>query len=354
MDESSSPAEADVPVAAEAPTAGAEAEQTAGTEATAAQGSAVGDADAAAPAKSADAGAMAAPAAQSEPFEFGGRTWGSREEAEHSWKSWEGRIQAEQATSTELRKLVNEYWDYVQNVSKENEAYRAQIEKPAATEVEAAQSPAIDFDQIGRLMKLAQSNGLDPMTVGIKAYAQQAEKAYDAKLEARLATIERPIQDMENRQVETQAEQQMFLWAQGVKRNDGETAFPELQRESLDEAFAARLYGTWKRLGEEFGVKYAYSIPGFDYAYRLTRETMPQPAPAPTPGPGRTNSPAVRRDAQGRFTSLGDDARAASEITGTQPNPTKREARQTTQEALEELTAMKPVRIGETDLGFFS
>src|SRR3990172_6045225 len=31
-----------------------------------------------------------------EPFSFGGREWKSRDEAEHSFKSWEGRIQAEQ------------------------------------------------------------------------------------------------------------------------------------------------------------------------------------------------------------------------------------------------------------------
>src|SRR3972149_980113 len=42
-----------------------------------------------------------------EPFSFGGREWKCRDEAEHSFKSWEGRIQAEQAKVRDYEARLN-------------------------------------------------------------------------------------------------------------------------------------------------------------------------------------------------------------------------------------------------------
>lgn len=288
----------------------------------------------------------AEPASVSEPYLFGGREWKDQAEAEQSWKSWEGRIQAEQGRNKELSQNLQNYWDYVQAVSKENEEFRTQLGKAQpAPEVKAEEKEkegGIDFDQIGRLMSMARTQGLDPMTVGIRAYAAQAEKMVEAKIADRVASLEQHVEQTQEANLVQNADKEMFVWAQGLKYDTGQPAYPELQKEGLNQEFVSNVYRTWKKLGEEFGVKYAYSLAGFDYAYRLSREIAAAAAP-----------PAAR-DERGRFTASNEAARAASDITGTQPNPTKRVAKTETQLMLEELDAVKPVKFGTTDLGFFA
>lgn len=301
-----------------------------------------------APTKEAEAQAteaepQAAAEVAAEAFEFGGKSWQSKEEAEQSWKSWEGRIRAEQERAKSHEQRVNEYWEYVQAVSKENEDLRAATQ-PKEPEKEA---PKVDFDRIGRLMDAAQKQGIDPMSVGIRAYAEMAEAVYSQKLEDRLKAVEAPIHQMEEAKAVSEADRQMFLWAQGLKGGAGESLYPELQSSNLNEPLARTVYRVWKELASEFGAKYAYSAPGFDYAYRLAKDVMPAQAQA-------TIDANRARDAQGRFTSMQADAEAASGITGTNPNPVKPKAqRSETQQMLDELSAIKTVQIGETDLGFY-
>jgi len=287
-----------------------------------------------------------------EPFSFGGREWASREAAENDWKSWEGRIQSEQSKVRDYEARINEYWDYVQAVSRENDEFRAK--STAETEKTATPAaPTVDFDQIGRIMEIARNQGMDPMAVGMKAYAAQAEKVYEHKLSERLAAVEGPIQDIQNASAEKTADREMFLWAQGLKDSTGSPAFPDLQPSSLNEDLVVNVHRVWKQLSREFGAKYAYSAPGFDYAYRLAQDMTPARAITDAPAAGMPPQD-MARDASGRFTSGASAAAASSDLTGNQPNPTRaRQVKSPTQEMLEELSAIQPLKIGSTELGFF-
>ena len=290
-----------------------------------------------------------------EPFSFAGREWTSREQAENDFRSWEGRIQAEQATVRDYEKRLNEYWDYVQAVTRENEELQAQeeayLQAPDEVNAPRADAPKIDFDQIGRLMEIARNQGMDPMAIGMKAYAAQAEKVYEDRLEARIAAVESPIIEMQNASVEQTADREMFLWAQSVRDENGQPAFPELQKGSLNEDLVVNVHRVWKQLAREFGPQYAYSAPGFDYAYRLAYDLTPRQDQG---GPSQGQDSGRPRDDQGRFLPAQSAASAASDITGNQPNPSRSRApKSSMQEMLEELTAIQPVKIGTTDLGFY-
>ena len=289
-----------------------------------------------------------------EPFSFGGREWKSRDEAEHSFKSWEGRIQAEQAKVRDYEARINEYWDYVQAVSRENDEFRKSSETPAPTGKEVPTAPSVDFDQIGRIMEIARNQGMDPVAVGMKAYAAQAEKVYEHKLNERLAAVEAPVTQMQDAAVENNADREMFLWAQELKDTTGNSAYPELQKDGLDENLVVNIHRTWKQLAREFGPQYAYSAPGFDYAYRLAKDLTPAANSGQQTAQAQpeTVSQEVVRDAQGRFSNSA--AEASSDLAGNQPNPVRARVPKTaTQEMLEELTALKPVKIGTTELGFY-
>jgi hypothetical protein len=172
---------------------------------------------------------------------------------------------------------------------------------------------------------------------------------YEHKLNERMAAVEAPLQNMQNATAEQTADREMFLWAQGLKDANGAAAFPDLQAKGLDEGLVLSVHRIWKQLSREFGPKYAYSAPGFDYAYRLAKDMAPRAASAPT-----AVSPEAPRDAQGRFLSTQSAAAAASDISGNQLNPTRdRPKKSSTQEMLEELSAIKSVKIGGTDLGFY-
>ena len=201
------------------------------------------------------------------------------------------------------------------------------------------------------LMEIARNQGMDPMAIGMKAYAAQAEKVYEDRLEARIAAVESPIIEMQNASVEQTADREMFLWAQSVRDENGQPAFPELQKGSLNEDLVVNVYRAWKQLAREFGPQYAYSAPGFDYAYRLAYDLTPRQDQG---GPSQGQDPGRPRDDQGRFLPAQSAASAASDITGNQPNPSRSRApKSSMQEMLEELTAIQPVKIGTTDLGFY-
>lgn len=279
------------------------------------------------------------PASGNTPFEFGGREWASQEEADQAFRSWEGRIKAEQSKVKDYESRINEYWDYVQAVSKENQQFRTQME---TTEPKAeAKDEGIDFQKITRLMEIAKNQGYDPMTIGMKAYAQMAEERFNKTLDEKVKAISEPIEHMQAERQEREADKNMFVWAQGLKASDGQPAYPELQSSSLDEGLVTSVHRIWKELSRTYGPQYAYSTHGFDYAFRLAKDLSPTPVP-----------PSQNRDEQGRFLPARAAASASAEVAGSQPNPVKPN-RTESQQMLDELAAIKPVKIGETELGFY-
>lgn len=312
-----------------------------------------GGADAAteSPGEQGDAPAEPAAAAQ-ESFDWAGKTYKSREDAENDTKAWLGRLEQAQELAETRTKQANEYYEYVTAISKENDMLRERLEAldkgdsapaPNGKDKEKGVGP-IDWDQLARIRAHAEKLGMDPVATVLKTYHEKMEAAYEEKLQKRLESISAPIEQMEQEKMATQANRELFLWAQSQRLRDGRAAYPELQKEAVDEAFITKMYDIWGKLNSQYGAAFAYSAGGIDFAYRLAKEGTPAPSPSPAASPPR--------DAQGRFMPARNDAATASELTGTQPNPAKpRKSR--VQEALEELGAHKPVKHGETELGFF-
>jgi hypothetical protein len=271
-------------------------------------------------------------------YQFGGREWANQEEAEQSFKSWEGRIQAEQSKVKDYSSRLNEYWDYIQAVSKENQEFRAKAAAPAP---EVKKDEGVDFNRIQKLMEIARDQGYDPLAVGIKAYHQMSDELIQKTIDEKLRVVSEPIETMQAERQEAEADRNMFLWAQDLKSKDGTPAYPELQSGSLNEGLTTVVHRVWKELSKTYGPQYGYSAHGFDYAFRLAKD-MYHPAP-------QEEKP---RDEQGRFLPSRAAAQASAEVAGSTPNPVK-PRRTETQEMLEELAAIKPLKIGETDLGFY-
>jgi len=291
----------------------------------------------------------------SEPFVWAGQEYRSKEDAEQDSRTWRGRLQAEQSRGAERDKQINEYWEYAQAISKENDELRARFESPdtnkkTATEADATSTvEGVDWDRLARVRANAEKLGLDPVATVIRAYDQDVSKLMEKKLstllDERLRGIEEPVRSMEEAKTVNSANREMFLWAQSQK-NGQAAAYPELQKDTLDEGFTSTMFQVWDRLGKEYGPKYAYSAAGIDYAYRLTRDAIGKPAGSPAPS-------SAPRDANGRFTAANADGQASSEMAGTNVNPTKTVKKSWAKEALEELGAHRPLKNGETELGFY-
>ena len=61
----------------------------------------------------------------SQKYQFGGKEWDSIDQAEQAFKSWDGRIKAEQEKAEKYALQLSDYYEYVQKVGKENEELRA-------------------------------------------------------------------------------------------------------------------------------------------------------------------------------------------------------------------------------------
>lgn len=287
------------------------------------------------PTEEAKAG-LEAEATGSAPYAFGGREWASQADAEQSFKSWEGRIQAEQAKVKDYESRLHEYWDYIQAVSKENQDFRSKAEKPEPKA--EAKDEGLDLAKVQRLMEIAKTQGYDPSVIGMKALAQMQEERFTKLVDEKLSAVQAPLQNMEAQRQEATADRNMFMWAQGLKTQDGSPAYPELQSASLNENLVTAVHRVWKDLSKTYGPEYGYSAHGFDYAFRLAKDLFPQP-----------DKP---RDEQGRFIPSRAAASASAEVAGTQPNPV-RPKRTESQRALDELAAIQPVKIGTEELGFY-
>ena len=285
------------------------------------------------------------PAQVSEPFKFLGKEWESIAKAEEVLGSQEGRISKLNESNALYAQRLNEYWEYIQAVDAELKELRSKAtQEPAKESEEKAVSEDDEeewYQTVRTAMELGKSRGIDPLEVAIQAVNQRFEKKLNDKLESRLAEATQPIRELEENRAETEAQTNLFVWGQ-------KQGYPELQRESLDQPFVAELYKTFKSLAAQYP-QFAYSGTGFDYAYRLTKDHYaPASAQAATPG----SAPQPARDEKGRFIGSNAAASAASDMSGTtadlnRPKPDE------VQEMLQSLGKIKPITVGETNLGFF-
>ena len=287
------------------------------------------------------------------PIEFAGREWESMEAIEQSFKSWEGRITAANEKVAEYETRLSDYYEYVQNVGRENEELRKQItgETPASRELpegDAKEVPTeVDLKKVLRVAKLAADQGIDPVEAAIKLYDHESKLVMDARLEDLEARLSAPAEEAKAQTEAANAEREMFAWAQGATDDDGQPRYPMLQKDKLDEEFVGNVYKSWQALMEQFGAKYAYSQIGLDQAYGLAERY------AIVSGDFQPDTPDAKpkRDTASRRV-MNADAEAASDLTGETPSlnrPKKSMAKQ----RLQELQDHKEVTLGGESLGFF-
>jgi hypothetical protein len=294
---------------------------------------------------------------QSSGFKFLGRDWESLTKAEEVLGSQEGRISKANETIRGHEQRINEYWDYVQAVSKENEELRAAAEAKVQAQAEpekAEGSRETWMKQVKLAMQIATQRGIDPNEVLMHAIEERLMQETEKRINERVEASTQPLREYEQqRQVDT-AQQALFKWAQG-QGVEGSARYPELQKSALyaqdgklsdneNTKFVGTLYEIFNHFATQ-NPQFAYSGPGFDYAYRLAKEFHGMaPTPAATAAP-------QSRDENGRFLSNGA-ARAASELSGTNAS-LDRPARDEVQDRLKDLGKHSTIKIGSTDLGFY-
>jgi hypothetical protein len=293
---------------------------------------------------------------QSNGFRFLGKDWESAAKAEEVLGSQEGRITKANETIRGHEARINEYWDYVQAVSKENEELRVAAEERAQPKEDASAqaegSRESWMKQVKLAMQIATQRGIDPNEVLMHAMEERLMQETEKRISERVEASTQPLREYEQaKQIDT-AQQTLFRWAQGQSVS-GSVRYPELQKDALykdgrlSDNDNTKFVGTLHEIFNHFATQnpqFAYSGPGFDYAYRLAKEFHSAP-PAAAP-----STPQLRDDS-GRFLSNGA-ARAASELSGTSPT-LDRPDNDSTQRALKELGKHSTIKIGNTDLGFY-
>ena len=291
------------------------------------------------------------------PIAFAGKEWDSYEAIEQSFKSFDGRVRAAEERAQDYETRLADYYEYVQNVGKENEELRAQLNgaTPAADDAtpasgEPAGPTEVDMAKILRVAKIAEERGIDPVEAALKLYHSESQTVMDARLAEMEKKLSAPLEEMSATAEEAQAERELFKWAQDLKDAEGKHRYPMLQsgENGVDEEFVGNVYQAWSALGQTYGAKYAYSQTGLDQAYRLAAEYAEQQGGSPAaPAPTQPKRQSASR------TLANADAEAASDLTGETPNinrPKKTPGKQ----ALEELGMLSEVKIdGGESLGFY-
>lgn len=286
------------------------------------------------------------------PILFAGREWDSLEQIEQSFKSWEGRIGASEEKVRDYETRLTDYYEYVQEVGKENEQLRARLSgeapAPEGTPAPAAEKPVgVNMKRILNVAKLAEErHGIDKTEAALKLYDEEMRAVMDGRLSEMEQKLSQPFETAKDQALTAQAEREFFSWGQGTQAEDGSARYPMLQADNLDEGFVSNVYEAWQAIGQKFGPQYQFSQLGLDQAYSLAERYAIQTGEFeyadPTPSTVRTPS---RRMAN-------SDAEAASDLTGETPS-LSRPKKSGSQTALEELGAHKEVTIGGESLGFY-
>jgi hypothetical protein len=290
------------------------------------------------------------------PIAFAGKEWESYDAVEQSFKSFDGRVRAAEDKATDYETRLADYYEYVQNVGKENQQLREQLNGGAqaadATPApdQAAAPTEVDMAKILRVAKIAEERGIDPVEAALKLYHLESQSVMDNRLASMEKKLSAPMEEMESKTQEAQAERELFTWAQELKGDDGTFRYPLFQPgdNGVNEEFVGNVYQAWQALGQNYGAKYAYSQTGLDQAYRLAQEYAAQNGGMPE----ETAAKEPPRKSASR-TLANADAEAASDLTGETPNinrPKKTAAKQ----ALEDLGNHREVSLdGGESLGFF-
>ena len=286
------------------------------------------------------------------PIELAGKEYPSLEEADQAMRSWDGRIRASEEKSRDYEQRLSDYYEYVQNVGKENEELRAQA-GTAIPEGEAdtpAAPTEVDMNRVLELAKVAELQGAEPMEAIAKIYDMESKKIMDHRLTEMEERLSAPMEQMQEQATEAQAERELFQWAQDEVDEDGDIKYPMLQQDNLDPDFIGNVYEAWASLGQKFGAAYAYSQVGIDYAYDLAQDyALSEEGGYEEEGVSEDELSGVSQARE--YTNA--DAEVASDLTGETPI-LDRPKRTAGKAALQELQDLKEVSFDDGEsLGFY-
>jgi hypothetical protein len=309
-------------------------------------------------------------------FTFLGKEYDSQEAAEQALGSWEGRIKAEQTRRQDSNQRLEEYWRYVEEARAKNQELVKRLEELEKGEPAEKEEPknfveSIDWEQVQRVQQIAEQQGYDPLTTGVRMVVENMDKHYQGKMDELRAELSAPIEAQQDQQAFDKASEEIFVWAQSQENEDGTPFYPELARTEdgvTDPVFATNMYSAWRKLAEQ-NPEFGFSPESMDYAYRLAKEFHESavssdggispdggtPTESETLETGKAPSQAtVARDAKGRFVSS-EDAAVEAASTGTQAvDPTTPGAPVDESAALlAKWDKIKTVQHGDEDLGFF-
>lgn len=285
------------------------------------------------------------------PVTLAGVEYASLEEADQAIRSWDGRLKSANETIKARDTALSDYYEYVQNVGRENEELRAQHgTPPEGTEDAAPVTPTeVDMTRVMELAKLAELQGAEPMEALAKIYDMESKKIMDAKLVEMEERLSAPMEEMATQATEAQAERELFAWAQNEVDEDGDIKYPMLQQEHLDPDFIGNVYEAWSALGKKFGAAYAYSQVGIDYAYSLAQDYALDSGEYEEQGVSEDEPSGVSQARE--YTNA--DAEVASDLTGETP-VLDRPKLTAGKAALKELQDMKEVSFDDGEsLGFY-
>lgn len=303
-------------------------------------------------------------------FRFLDKDYDDLEAAEQSYKSWDGRIQAETQRRQDAEKRNEEYWRYVDEASKQNQELLKQVEelKGKGTEEKDPQESkdlveSLDWDSIENVMKIAANQGHDPQMVGMRMVAQQMGEHFQGRLDTVKSELSAPIEAAkESDQFETAA-LELFKWAKTQENDQGEALYPELVGEGDhvgDPDFTRSMYSAWQTLAKT-STEFGFTAEALDYAYRLASDAAAKPRaetptePAATETESAPGSAEIARNAKGQFTKPNGVAAEAASMGTSGMDPTSQPVIDEGRELLNRMAKIKQVKAVKDgpDLGFF-
>ena len=249
---------------------------------------------------------LSGPAAAQPPaerFSFMGKDYESRDVAEQSFRSWEGRLRQSHEENSALHKQLTDYYSYVQAAEQALKGTAPRGAEPRgadAKDTPSKFSTTVNWDQVAEIRRIAQATGEDPDLMENRYIAQQLDSYVDGKLDAMRTELSAPVQAMQDRQQFDQAASQAFVWARDQVDERGEAIYPELGAGGLDEAFVRNMHSAWTSLAQKYP-DFAFSEDGLDRAYQVALRNRPAPPAAQATIPAKALVSDEARDARGRF-----------------------------------------------------
>lgn len=259
-----------------------------------------------------------APAATPEPFQFGGRTWESREKAEHWARTTQGIGRAAQENRLALIEARQQLANYERQLAELKAAQERAAAQPPVNERVGSQPGQADAnqplgdDELAEVFGILQQNNGPAvanrfLTQQLQLRAEQAASSKLSEFEEKLNKMITPlVEQHEYQQLTSQADRLIGAMAT-YTTGAGQLAFPELQ----DSEAVAEIGRIWSEMG--LPQENLLSIQGLTAAvglYRMANGYQANAVAASAAPVPSYNSPAVASSAAAVASASGDAPRA--------------------------------------------